>query len=257
MSYIKLNYRKYGSGRPLIILHGLFGSLVNWETICENLSRYMEVYALDLRNHGDSPHGARFDFSIMAEDLKGFLEHHKLPEVLLLGHSLGGSVAMTFAAVYPEWVARLIVVDIAPKSYPPAMEGIIEAMMSLDLRCFSTLKEVVEALAPDIPDLMTRYFLVKNLTTDQKNGYHWKVNLGVIHDNYLELNKGLPKHIRFIKPTLFIRGALSDYIEAKDFARIKTCFPRAHIRTIPESGHWVHIDAPEDFTEAILEFTLE
>ena len=254
MSQLNLNYRKYGSGRPIVILHGLFGSLVNWETICEALEQHFEVYALDLRNHGDSPHGDRFDYGIMADDLKRFILQRQLSDSIILGHSLGGKVAMTFAVTYPEDVAKLIVVDIAPKTYPADKTDIIDAMLTLELSRLFTLKQVVEALAVKIPDLPTRYFLVKNIVRNPDDGFRWKINLKGIRDNITELSKGLPQGMTFNKPTLFIRGVLSTYIEDRDFSLINRFFPQSQVLAITGAGHWVHIDAPEEFIRAVLSF---
>ena len=148
MKAINLNYEKYGSGQPIIILHGLFGSCVNWKTVSEMLSSQFSVYTLDLRNHGESPHSEQFNYNVMTEDLKQFIQRHNLQKVILIGHSLGGKTAMTFASTYPQMVDKLIIVDIAPRAYFSSLKGLIEFMMSVysahflkiltikDLMCF-------------------------------------------------------------------------------------------------------------------------
>ena len=256
MQAINLNYHRYGSGKPIIILHGLFGSQRNWETVSEALSSRFTVYALDLRNHGDSPHGALFTNEVMAEDVKWFVERQRLQNVVIIGHSLGGKTAMIFACSYPQMIDKLIVVDMAPKAYPPESKAIMEAMMSVNLVQFTKQKEIIAALEPQIPDLSTRYFLAKNLERDKNGKFVWKINLKTIYDSYDNLRQALPNDLLFNKPTLFIRGEDSNYILDRDISIIKTHFPKARIETIPNSGHWVHIDAPDEFVRIVQEFSL-
>lgn len=255
MKAINLNYEKYGSGQPIIILHGLFGSCVNWKTVSEMLSSQFSVYTLDLRNHGESPHSEQFNYNVMTEDLKQFILRHNLQKVIVIGHSLGGKTAMTFASTYPQMVDKLIIVDIAPRAYLSSLKGLIESMMSVKLSQYNKLREIVSALEFQIPDLSTRYFLVKNIKRDKKGQLKWKINLQSIHDNYDNLNKAVPIGLSIDRPTLFIRGEDSDYVMEQDMNVIKTFyFPHAHIVTIPKAGHWVHIDAPNEFVSIVQEF---
>ncbi|HZQ46383.1 MAG TPA: alpha/beta fold hydrolase, partial [Verrucomicrobiae bacterium] len=235
---MRLNFQSYGAGFPVIILHGLFGSLDNWQTISRRLGDHFHVFALDQRNHGRSPHSDVFNYEVMAGDLREFMQAHGLSHAHLLGHSLGGKTAMEFALRHPELVGKLIVVDMAPKAYPPWHVPIFKALLSLDLSAFHHRQEIVDALAPSIPALATRQFLLKNLTHDESGALRWKLNLPAICKNHDQLEQGLEIGRQFTGPVLFIKGGRSEYIEDEDQPSITRLFPRAEIITIPESGHW-------------------
>ncbi len=251
---MQLNYQSYGEGHPLIILHGLFGSLDNWQTMSQKFGEFYKVFAVDQRNHGSSPHSDILNYQVMAEDLKEFLQSHNLPSTYLLGHSMGGKTAMQFAATYPEKVDKLIVVDIAPKVYNPQHDEIFEALCSLDLQTFSSRKEIDAALAQEIGSRAVRGFLLKNVARDDSGTFKWKMNLDAIYKNYNHINKGLETNRTFEKPTLFIKGERSDYIQEEDTAIIKELFPHATIVTIARAGHWVHAEAPTKFGRVVRDF---
>ncbi|MBI3798478.1 MAG: alpha/beta fold hydrolase, partial [Deltaproteobacteria bacterium] len=172
-----LHFESSGHGHPLLILHGLFGSLENWRTLSKVLSQSFQVFALDQRNHGHSPHSEVFNYRVMTEDLKEFLQHQGLSAIHLLGHSMGGKTAMQFALTYPEDVDKLIVVDIAPKAYPPGHDDIFAALFSLPVQDFRSRQEADAALAQHLPDLALRQFLLKNLEREATGGFHWRINL--------------------------------------------------------------------------------
>ena len=251
---MQLHFRSYGAGSPLVILHGLFGSLENWHTISARLGAHFQMFALDLRNHGQSPHSTAMDYTVMADDLREFLEQHDLKRADILGHSMGGKVAMEFAALYPDRVHRLIIVDIAPKAYPPSHRQILDALLSLDLARFDDRREIETALQPQIPDLALRRFLLKSLTRLPNGAFAWKLNLPAINHNYPKLNAALNWSPPIQKPTLFIRGAKSDYIQDTDQELIHRLFTNAEIRTIENAGHWVHAEAPEPFLKILQDF---
>jgi len=251
---MRLNYQSYGEGPPLIILHGLFGSLDNWHTLSKRFGRDFMVFTLDLRNHGRSPHSEEFDYTLMAEDLKEFIDLRSAGGVNLIGHSMGGKTAMQFALTYPESLERLIVVDIAPKAYPPHHNQIIDALYSLDLKSLHSRGEVDAALAEKIPDSAVRQFLMKNLKRDDQGAFAWKVNLDSIHKNYDAINRGFGDDARCEKPTLFIKGGKSNYILEEDTPLIMRIFPRARIETITHAGHWVHAEAPDEFYDTVVNF---
>ena len=161
---MQLHFRSYGDGEPLIILHGLFGSLDNWHSMSVKLAAPFQVFAVDQRNHGASPHSPEMSYPIMADDLEEFLQSQGLARAYVMGHSMGGKTAMQFALRYPHRVERLVVVDIAPRVYSPLHARILEALLALDLASFKTRKQVEDALASAIPELGTRQFLLKNLT---------------------------------------------------------------------------------------------
>jgi esterase len=251
---MQLHYESYGEGYPLIILHGLFGSLDNWRTISRRFGKCYQVFAVDQRNHGDSPHSDSMNYQVMVEDLNEFMESQELPTAHLLGHSMGGKTVMQFAATYPEKVSKLVVVDIAPRAYPPHHNQIFAALLSLDLQAFRTRQEIDAALAQRIQDSAVRQFLLMNVTRDGTRAFKWKIDLDAIYKNYKETIEGLPITRRFDKPTLFIRGKDSEYIQDGDVALIEDLFPQSRIVTINGVGHWVHARARRKFCRVALAF---
>jgi pimeloyl-ACP methyl ester carboxylesterase len=251
---MRLHFRSYRQGAPLIILHGLFGSLENWHSISQNLAADFQVFAVDQRNHGLSPHAPEMSYQLMAEDLQELLAAQHLGSVNLLGHSMGGKTAMVFALIYPDLVNRLVVVDMSPRTYPPQHLEILKALQSLDLCSFRSRAEIESALAPSIPDLAVRRFLLKNLKRDSAGSFSWQINLGAINANYARLNEAISSQHSFDKPTLIIRGERSNYVRDEDMTSIQKLFPRAELCEIPGAGHWVHADKPEPFLRKVREF---
>lgn len=250
---MQLNYKKVGKGQPLIILHGLFGSLDNWMTLSKKLGEQFEVYIIDARNHGFSPHSDEFNYEVMADDLLTFINEHNIIDPIILGHSMGGKTAMQFAMNYPEKISKLVIADIAPKPYPVHHGVILEGMFALDFNIINSRKEADTELAKHIPDLSTRQFILKNLYWKEKGKLAWKFNLTVISDNIemvgFELNNIRP----FNKSTLFIRGTKSNYILESDYQKINSIFLNSTIESI-ESGHWVHAENPTQFLEILNNF---
>jgi len=251
---MKLNYKVFGQGDPLIILHGLFGTLDNWQTIAKKLAEHYTVYIVDQRNHGRSPHHEDFDYETMAEDLQTFLEDQWIYKAHILGHSMGGKTAMTFALNYPDMVDKLIIVDIGTKAYQGGHQQIFEALFSLDLAAINGRKEADEQLSQLIPEFGVRQFLLKNLSRKKAGGYQWKMNLPVIFNNYEHILSSVKGEGKFEASTLFIRGGLSDYIKEEDFEIIKEWFPIAIFKTVVDAGHWVHAEAPDKLLKLVLDF---
>jgi esterase len=251
---MQLHFQSYGQGAPLIILHGLFGSLENWHSISTNLAADFQTFAVDQRNHGRSPHAADMSYQLMAEDLQELLAAQQLGSVNLLGHSMGGKTAMVFSLTHPDLVNKLVVVDMAPRTYPSQHLEILKALLSLDLRSFKSRAEIESELAPSIPDLATRQFLLKNLKRDSTGGFSWQMNLAAINANYDRLNEAISSQRSFDKPALFIRGERSHYIRDEDMLPIRKLFPRTKFCQIPGAGHWVHADKPEPFLRKVREF---
>lgn len=251
---MQLSYQSYGQGRPLVILHGLFGSATNWTSLGKALGAHYRVLAVDQRNHGSSPHSAELSYSLLAEDLRGFVTEHELGPIYLLGHSMGGKTAMEFALREPATVERLIVVDIAPRAYPPHHDEILDALGSLDLSAYTSRSALDAALAECIDDLPTRQFLLTNATRDEQGQFRWKLNLPAIDRNYAQLTAAIPGGRSFDSPTLFVRGARSDYIQPQDEATIRALFPQATISTIEDAGHWIHAEAPAAFAALVRAF---
>jgi esterase len=252
---MKLHFRVSGSGQALVILHGLFGSLDNWQTLAKYFSQYYQVYLVDLRNHGRSPHSPEFDYPLMAADLLAFFHEQQLGEPVILGHSMGGKVAMTFALQYPDKLSKLIVVDIAPKYYRPHHQDIFAALHAVDLSQVSSRGEVDEALARHLPDEGVRQFLAKNLYRLPDNSFAWRMNLPALEANIEEVGKAISAGAPFPKPVLFIRGANSRYIKPEeDTALIEKLFPAARIESIADAGHWVHAEKPKVLFDLVTNF---
>lgn len=253
---MELHFAAYGQGEPLILLHGLLGSLDNFHSVSLKLSAQLKVFALDLRNHGRSPHSSEMDYTLMAQDVRSFLERQGVPDALVLGHSMGGKVAMQLALLYPESVRKLIVADIAPHRYPPRHQKILTGMASLDLGHLQTRKEMEAALAPAVPDLGTRQFLLKNVVREGLGAFHWRIGLKEIIQNYLPLTEAVTSDRAFHKPTMFLRGEISDYLVPEDMHSIRRLFPEARLETIPGAGHLLHTENPARFVKSVQDFLL-
>ncbi len=253
---MKLNYKKVGEGSPLIILHGLFGSLDNWMSIAKELSPNFEVFLVDERNHGQSPHSNEFNYVVMANDLYEFVQEHNIIKPIVLGHSMGGKTAMQFAMNYPNSLSKLIVADIAPKAYPVHHRQIIDGLLSLNFEVINTRQEADAELSKHIGDLSVRQFLLKNLYWIEQGKLAWRFNLPVINDNIDMVGVDLNNVQLFSKPTLFVRGEKSNYVLDSDFENIKNIFPNSGIETISNSGHWVHAENPTEFLEIVKSFLM-
>lgn len=251
---MKLNYKTFGEGKPLIILHGLFGSLDNWLTLGKEFAEFRKVYLVDQRNHGQSPHSDEFSYEAMAADLDEFIQEHDIHDAAILGHSMGGKTAMTYAVSYSGDWDRIIVVDIAPKYYPVHHQGIIDALRKLEIGSMKTRGEAEDALSADLKDEGQRMFLLKNLRRNKEGGFSWKMNLDAIEENIEDIGQGLEERRSTEKPALFIRGEKSHYVNDKDFILINQHFPNARIETIKGAGHWVHAEKPEALFEMVRDF---
>ncbi|MBE0650563.1 MAG: alpha/beta fold hydrolase [Bacteroidales bacterium] len=249
---MKLFYRKYGDSgaQPLLILHGLFGTSDNWVSYSRRIAdEGFEVFALDQRNHGQSPKSPAFNYLALTDDLYDFIEEHKIENPILLGHSLGGKVAMRFTLENPEMIKRLVVVDISLKSYPPRREHlqIVKAIQAVDPSQIQDRQEAEEKIAGLLPEMRLRQFVLKSLHRTSQNGFEWRLNIDGIAPNLNEMFDGIELDETFEKPTLFIKGGLSNYILLEDFPRIRKNFPHAEIITIDGTSHWVQVEAPERF----------
>jgi pimeloyl-ACP methyl ester carboxylesterase len=250
---MKLNYKKTGSGKPLVILHGLFGSLDNWFSIAKELVEHYTLYLVDQRNHGDSPHAEVWNYAVMVEDLKELLDAEGLDKIYLMGHSMGGKTAMNFAVNYPELVEKLIVADIAPRYYSPHHQSILEGLNSLDLKEIKSRKEADDQLAKYIPELGVRQFLLKSLTRDSE-GFVWKINLPAITKNIENVGEALMEGSHFDGPTLFLAGANSNYIQQKDLPDLEAHFPNYQLEFVANAGHWLHAEQPHAVVEEMKKF---
>lgn len=248
---MELHTQSIGEGQPIILLHGLFGAGNNWGSIAKHLAQTYQVISVDLRNHGQSPHAASQTYADMTGDLLALCDALHLNSIHLLGHSMGGKVAMQFAMQYPERINKLIVVDMAMRAYPDAHTHLIDAMLALDLPSMASRNAADKALSNKIPNTMVRQFLLMNLTKSD-TGLQWRINLPAIKANYPALLQAItPK--QFIKPSLFIRGDHSSYVNDDDIAQINLHFTQAKIMSLP-TDHWVHAEKPEMFIFALAEF---
>ena len=251
---MQLHFKKNGSGRAVILLHGLFGSADNWHRIALRLAEKFQVIAVDQRNHGQSPHSAEMNYSLMAADVDELMAAQGIESAQVIGHSMGGKTAMQFALQFPRRVEKLIVADMAPRQYLPAHEKIFAVQLALDLKSFSTRQEIEDALAPEISNLVLRRFLLKNLGRDAAAQFFWKINLRGIAANYSRLREPVSAALPFTNPTLFIRGGQSDYLKPEDEMLICELFPQSKIQTIAAASHWVHADQPEEFLRLVFNF---
>jgi pimeloyl-ACP methyl ester carboxylesterase len=244
-----------GSGPDLIVLHGLFGSHQNWQPIARRLSGHFRVHLVDLRNHGKSPHQDQVNYPLMAEDVRSFMRLSGIKRAHLLGHSLGGKVAMQFALLHPQELDSLVVVDIAPRAYESVHDSVFAALRGLHLSRIRTRTEADEALASAIPHHAMRRFLLTNLVPATRGGgFRWRINLDALYAQREQLNAAVTGMVPFERPTLFVCGGNSDYVTDPDQVLMQTLFPAARIETIPGAGHWVHVDAMEPFLNCVLEF---
>ncbi len=253
---LKLFYRKYGEGQPIIILHGLFGISDNWVTIGKRLAENYEVYLLDQRNHGQSPHSDTFNYYALVDDLFEFIADHQLVNPIIIGHSMGGKVAMKFALEYPAKVEKLIIVDMSIREYParPTHIDIIDTMLSVDFSKITSRKEVDDFVSEKIKLVRIRQFVLKNLYHINNIRFGWRINIQAVSDNLENVFEAVTSPYPFEKPALFIKAGLSDYIPDEDKEPIKKIFPMAEFETIDGASHWVHAEKPDELIQAILSF---
>jgi len=250
-----LHSRIEGEGKPMVIIHGFLGMSDNWKTLGTQFANEgYQVHALDLRNHGKSFHTNDFSYEIMVEDVKKYFEFHQFKDVLLLGHSMGGKVAMLLATTYPELVSKLIVADIGPKYYAPHHQTILAALNAVDFSKKPSRAEVEEIVSGYIKDFGTRQFLLKNLYWASPEQLAFRFNLKVFNEKIETVGTALPFENTFSKDTLFLRGDKSDYILDSDFETIYHHFPSASIKTIKNAGHWLHAENPKEFFSTVLDF---
>ncbi len=250
---MKLFYRKFGQGPKLIILHGLFGQSDNWNTHAKQFADHgFEVYTVDLRNHGLSEHNSLWDYQTMSEDIMELIKLCNLQNIILLGHSMGGKVAMRFALDHHKLLDKLIVVDIAPKYYPISNNNILQALNAVDFKIIKNRKEAESTLSMYISEPEIKQFLLKNIYWNENAELAWRFNLKVITEKIENIGQEISKIKKCNKPAVFIRGELSNYILNEDFNLIQEIFPLSIIETVPNAGHWVHAEQPKYFFDCII-----
>lgn len=238
----------------MIILHGVFGSLDNWMTLGKRFSEDFQVWLVDQRNHGHSPHSDEMSYPIMAEDLKGFIDNHNLEDAVVIGHSMGGKVAMEFALKYPDKISKLIIADISPNSQSNHFDAIIKGLKAVKPESIENRKEAEAKMSEYVEEKAVRQFLLKNLHRKEDDSYEWRFNLQVISAKMDEISCWEVGNGSFEKPVLFLKGEKSDYIKKEDEVRIKELFPNADIQCIPSAAHWLHAENPDDFYTKVKTF---
>jgi pimeloyl-ACP methyl ester carboxylesterase len=267
---MELFFRKYGeAGPPLVIVHGLYGASDNWVSIARDLSDRFEVFVVDQRNHGQSPHSPQHDYPSMREDLRDFMDLHGIQKAVLIGHSMGGKTVMSFAEAWPERVHALVSVDIAPKSYRNLAlvsrsaanhANMIDAMMKIDLSKIESREDADRALATFIGSERIRSFLLKNLRREKGGAFQWRINLEAISTNLGAIFEGMDREAIKARggitgfPALFISGGDSEYIRAEDHQLIRDIFPAAEVVSVQGAGHWVHAEQPALLVKTIRYF---
>jgi esterase len=252
---MNLYFRELGEGNPpIIILHGVFGSCDNWLTVSRGLAETNKIYLLDARNHGQSPHSDEFNYDIMAEDLHEFILQHKLSDPVIVGHSMGGKTVMKFAVKYPDAFSKMVVVDISPRYYKPHHQSVIAGLSAINLKALQSRQEADDILKNFEPELGTRQFLLKNLYRNEQNGFSWRMNFEIIKNKIENIGEALDSNVKINKPTLFVRGAKSKYIQDEDINLIHSIFSDVRIETVENAGHWVQAEKPKEFLEVLINF---
>ena len=250
-----LHYRVLGKGDPLVILHGLFGSSDNWQSQAKIFAEFYTVYLVDLRNHGHSFWSEEHSYALMAKDLRFLTEELNLKNIILLGHSMGAKVAMTFAQQHPTILKKLILVDMGIKEYPMHHQHILAGIKSLNLSEYTSRGEAERVLEVHLENPGVRQFLLKNLYWKTKGELAWRMNVTILEKKMGEILSAIPKQV-VLTTTIFIRGELSNYILDEDIPDIENVFPDSEFETISGAGHWVHAEAQEEFIHAVLGFCL-
>lgn len=252
---VALESRITGRGPPALVLHGLFGSGVNWRTIARRLETRLECHLIDQRNHGRSPHARGMAYPVLARDVLAYLDAHRIGRAGLIGHSMGGKTAMTLALTAPERAAWLVVADVAPAPSPGDHRPILDALRALPAEALASRAGADAALAPALPDPALRGFLLQNLVPGGDR-LRWRIDLDAIAHALPDLT-GFPPvaaGAAYEGPALFLRGARSDYLTADHEPRGRALFPAAAIATVAGAGHWLHAERPAAVTARIAEF---
>lgn len=258
---VNLNYNDIAPmhpyGLPIVIVHGLFGSSSNWNSVAKELSdtHVYRVINIDLRNHGGSPHTDSMTYQEMASDIKQLMDTLSISKAAFIGHSMGGKVMMTFARMFPEYVKHLVVVDIAPVTYPSTHEKLINAMSQLDLSQIENRQDADQALQPEIPDNDVRQFLLQNLQS-QDGQYQWRINLPTLL-NSLDTINSFPAEFNSAEtayPVMFVGGENSEYFQKQHVDAAVASFPAAHIIIMPKTGHWLHVEKHQQFVDMIADY---
>jgi esterase len=263
-----LNYVRIGQGEPLVILHGLFGSSKNWQSLSKVFARHFDVLTLDLRNHGESFQSDVMDYPVMVDDVHQLLNHLGIKSCRLIGHSMGGKVAMLFASKYPQLLSQLVIADIAPIAYEHSYDHLIDPVMALKLDEMDSRAAIDKALQADISNAQLRQFLLQSLFREpsEPDLWRWKINWSSIKQ-HIDKIKDFPtldcdsvlhgastKSWKVDTPVLFISGELSDYVDENGKDAINLHFEKPQFKVLNGANHWLHAEQPKQFSEAVLKF---
>jgi len=248
-----LNYTQQGSGPHILLIHGLFGSLDNLNMVAKPLREHYTVTSVDVRNHGDSFHENSMSYDELAQDIVNVMDHLSIESTHILGHSMGGKIAMWLAINHPKRVNKLIVADIAPVEYPPHHNQIINGLQSIDLTTISNRKEADTQLAQYVEEVGVRQFLLRNLKTTN-NQISFKCSVDNIKNCYKQIMIGFDTNKAFSGETLFIKGGKSDYILPEHRNTIVKLFPQSKARIIQDAGHWLHAEKSVVFNRIVTNF---
>lgn len=252
---MKLNYRELGEGKPLMILHGLFGYSDNWQTHAKKLAEYYRVILVDLRNHGHSDWADGNSYELMSADVYELCRDLQLNNFILMGHSMGGKVAMYFAQEHESLLDKLVIVDIGIKGYPMHHDHILAGIHAVDIPNITARSQAEQQMSAHIDSEGVKQFLLKNLYWKEKGVLAWRMNVDVLEREMPNILSAVPEKEVTI-PTLFIRGALSNYILDEDISEIENLFIDSEVVTIENAGHWVHAENPSEFLDTLLSFCL-
>jgi pimeloyl-ACP methyl ester carboxylesterase len=252
---MKLHTQILGQGKDMVIIHGFLGMGDNWRTLSKSFAEEgYRVHTPDMRNHGKSPHDDNFSYEVMAEDVLAYFKEHNVEKAVLIGHSMGGKIAMHFASKYPEYIQKLIVVDISPKAYKPHHDDILDCLLALKEQKLESRKDAEAVLKQKIDNQGVRLFLLKNLSRDKDNTLSLKPNIDAFIANKTNIGEALNENASVNSETLFIKGENSNYIVKEDEYLIAEQFSKAKIATIEKAGHWVHAERPKLFFKTVMDF---
>lgn len=251
-----LNHKIFGQGDPIIILHGLFGMLDNWQTIGKKLAEDYMVVLVDQRDHGKSDHTDEFNYQVLAEDLRVFMEENWMHEAYIIGHSMGGKTAMQFAVDNPDMIEKLIIVDIGPKAYKAGHDTIFKALREVEIDKVKSREEVEESIAKYINDKGVRLFLMKNLQRKKEGGFRWKMNLELLYQEYPNIIDAIKYDGTVDVETLFIYGSKSHYIVPSEIEGVKEIFPHSTFEEV-DAGHWIHAEKPDELLTLVKGFLID
>ncbi|MCF6440699.1 alpha/beta fold hydrolase [Pseudoalteromonas luteoviolacea] len=253
-----LNFKQSGleqsSAKTVILIHGLFGSLENLNIIARALEPQFNVVNVDLRNHGRSFKSDDMNYQVMAQDILSLIDHLKLEQVILVGHSMGGKVAMQVAMLDEQKVSKLVVLDIAPVQYHPRHDAIIAALNKVTSRTPKSRSDADKIMSDNIEELGVRQFLLKSLAKNEDGELEWRFNLPIIEKNYSKIIDNIDTPRTCLCDTLFVKGNNSDYILPEHKNDIVSAFSKARAKIIQGAGHWLHAEKPEAVNRSIIDF---